>query len=143
MSAPHVHHAHARTFRPRPPDCLLTAHLVCLHADKTASPGPGNYWRGSETDIGNDERRLQQWRTPVRRPIWWLRQTEAPGGAALFMHSLVNSASNNRAGCPSWPLPEDENGRPLTAPPSMLRRPGSSRSKLSLTRTKRGKNGTA
>jgi hypothetical protein len=42
MSARHVHHAHARTFRPRPPDCLLTAHLVCLHADKTASPGPGD-----------------------------------------------------------------------------------------------------
>jgi len=115
-------------------------HLVLFlpTADKAWVPAPGSYWRGSKTDIGNDERRLQQWRTPIRRPTWWQRPTEAPKGDALFAHSPWDRASNNRGGGPSWPLPEDENGRPLTAP-SWLRhsRPGSSRSKLSLSRKKR------
>ena len=51
-----------------------------IGSDKLWVPGPGNYSQSHGSDVGNDRRKLQKWKTPLRNPNWFLLKTDAPPG---------------------------------------------------------------
>jgi len=79
--------------------------------------GPGRYPHERPGDIGREKRNLQAWKSPIRNPNWMIVNTDAPAGDALFRCSPFNIASKNKCGgslSQCWPLPEDDEGRPMT-----------------------------
>ena len=79
--------------------------------------GPGSYGHGRPTDVGLDKRNFQAWRSRLRTTDWCIANTDAPGGEAYLASTPFNKASKTRCGgalTHCWPLPEDEEGRPLT-----------------------------
>ena len=55
-----------------------------IGSDKLWVPGPGNYPHGRLSDVGNDRRKLQTWKTPLRNPNWFLLKTDAPTGEKVL-----------------------------------------------------------
>lgn len=63
-----------------------------IGAEKKWVPGPGEYSFETKRDIGNEPRRLQQWKTPLRRTSWHHRPTDA---ADVMYSSLMDLNSIN------------------------------------------------
>lgn len=51
-----------------------------IGTDKLWVPGPGKYMLRVQADIGNDPRKLQAWKGPLRRPDWFELKTDSPAG---------------------------------------------------------------
>ena len=63
-----------------------------IGADKAWVPGAGQYEHGSKRDVGNDPRRLQQWKSPLRNNTWMSSPTDA---ADVMYSSLIDHQSIN------------------------------------------------
>ena len=63
-----------------------------IGSEKGWVPGPGKYEHGTKRDVGNDPRRLQQWKSPLRNNTWMVHPTDA---ADVMYSSLQDHQSIN------------------------------------------------